>query len=147
VDGVLTLWDGSSTFWSIGGTTDVGTDIESHVLLGPFRPGSAGDFGMLAALNGVVQTDTGGSVTWRIVTGETADEACANAKTALELYLAGDTDDAAEYVSASGTLSNGRSRMFHPRVRAMHVVVWLQSTDQWAYETMMLDIQRFGRWR
>jgi hypothetical protein len=147
VGGRMIAWDGSSTYYEMDGDDDAGTDIESHVVIGPFRPGSPNEYGMLAAIHGAIDTDTGGAVTWRIVTGDSAEEACDRAKTAVDAYLAGNTTTAETYVSFSGTWNTGRSYIAHPRVRAMWFVIWLQSDDQWSFEAIAAEIQKFGNWR
>jgi hypothetical protein len=147
-DGEMVVWGGSSSYWSFEGSDDLGTAIQSHVLLGPFQMGSPGEFGMLAALHGIIETaDVSETVTWRIVTGKTAEDAVSNAKLAVDWYLDGDTETAESYVSASGTLKSGRSRMQHPRVRAMWNVIWLQSNYPWAFEGLVVESSTFGNWR
>ena len=147
VGGQMIAWDGTSTYYSMGGDDDDGEDIESHVLLGPFRPGSANEYGMLAAIHGAIETDTSGEVTWRIVTGDSAEQACDRAKIAMEAYLAGNTATAETYVASSGLWDTGRSYISHPRVRAMWFVIWLQSEDQWSFEAIAAEIAKFGNWR
>jgi len=122
-------------FWPINDTAAT----TSHLLIGPVRMGQPGEFGQLVNLHGALGEDSG-SVTWQIVTGDTAEEAVENAKADI---AAGATT----HVAASGTLAAGRSHMSYPRVRAMWMVVWLQSTAQWAYEGITLEISSFGRWR
>lgn len=141
----LMLWDGFSKFWTVEGDDDDGTDIESHVLLGPFRFGSARSFGLLSLIQGIV--DTEGTVTWSIIKAETAQDACDNAKAAVDAYVAGDVDTAAGYVAFSGDWSGGRSYVTHPRVRGMWLVVWLRSADQWAFESLALETVDGGGWR
>jgi len=99
----------------------------------------------LSAIHAAV--DTGGSVTWNIITGDTSQDVCADAKAAIEAYMDDDTTTAATYVSASGTWSDGRSYFSHPRVRGMWMAVWLHSTDKWAFEAMSLEAANAGGWR
>jgi hypothetical protein len=145
--GGLLLWNGTSTHWSVGGTTDAGTAIGSHLLIGPLRPGSAGEKGLLSAIHGTVDIASSGSVVWRVVEGDTAEDACENAKAAVEAYMAGNTATANAYSSFSGTWTTGRNYVSHPRVSGMFVVIWLQSTSQWAFESIVVDFDLMGRWR
>ena len=146
-NGQMVLYDGTSSYWTTGGDDDDGTDIESHVVLGPFRFGSGVEFGILSAIHAAIDTDTGGSVTWNIITGDSAQDVCADAKSAIEAYMDDDTTTASGYVSASGTWSDGRSFFSHPRVRGMWMAVWLYSTDKWAFEAMSLEAANAGGWR
>ncbi len=146
-NGELLLWNGTDTHWAVGGSTDTGTDIESHLLIGPLRPGSSGEKGLLSAIHGTVDIASTGSVVWRVIKGDTAEDVCENAKTALEAYMAGDNTTANSYVSYSGTWTDGRNYVSHPRVAGMFLVIWLQSTDQWAYESVVVDFDVMGRWR
>jgi hypothetical protein len=85
-------------------------------------------------------------VTWRIVTADTAEEAAADGKAAIEAAVAG--SDYSSYVKASGTWSAGRSHFAYPRTRALFVVLWLSaSSGDWAYEAVALTRQQSGRWR
>lgn len=143
--GSLILATSASETWEVGGDDDAGTAIESHLVLGPFRPGSAGEFGMVTSLHGVVATDSGGEVAWRLVAGETPEAACENAKAAVEAFRSGGSYS--EYVASSGTWSSGRAHLSYPRVRSMWFCLWLESSDVWAYEGVTLEIARFGRWR
>jgi hypothetical protein len=145
--GNMILYDGTSSYWTVEGDDDDGTAIQSHVVIGPLRGGSAAAFGMLQHLHGVIETGTSDSVTWRIVTGDTAESAAENAKAAVTAYLAGSTTTAEAYASANGALSNGRSRVFTPRVKSMWFTIWLQSTAKWAFESMVVETTPFGKWR
>lgn len=117
---------------------------DSHVLLGPFRLGGPDDYGLIETLHGM--TAAGSSdVTWRIVTGDTAEEAAANGKTAITAALA--EEAFSQYVVASGTWEAGRSLTERPRVRAMWACLWLASTGDWAYEGMTMKTIPFGGYR
>jgi hypothetical protein len=145
VDSRMVLQDNVGLYWTFDGDDDGGADIESHLLLGPFRPGSATQFGIVNELHGAV--DTTGSVSWAIFVGDTAEDVAETAKSAIESYLAGDLTAAMENVFASGAWSGGRSKRCHPRSRGMWQVLWLWSEDPWAYETVVAEVQPFGRWR
>jgi len=131
----------------LGATDDDGTDIPSHLLIGPLPLANAAtEIGRLVRLQGTIGTGSD-SVTWSLVTGDTAEEAASNAKAALALHLAGDTDGADAYVAATGTLSAGRSHIAHPHTRAPWAVIWLHSTGAWGYEAITIETQSAGRWR
>ncbi len=116
----------------------------SHVLIGPLRLGGPNEFGMIETLHGIVAAGSG-AVNWRLVTGDTAEEAAENGKAAIDAFEAG--GDFAGYVKASGSWVAGRSRVAYPRVRAMWACLWLQSAAPWAYEGATMEITSFGRWR
>lgn len=142
----LLLTGADDTVRIIGGDDDDGTDIESHVLIGPIRPGERGAYGRMASLRGSLSEDSG-AVTWRLVAGDTAEEACENGKLAIEAFQDGDMTTANTYVSASGSLTAGRNGIVYPRIRAAWFVVWLQSTAKWSYETMILETGQSGKVR
>lgn len=141
---VLACSDGYLRY--VGGDNDDGTAIQSHVLIGPLRLGQPGTYGRVQSLRATLAEESG-AVTWRLVDGDTAEQACENAKTAIALYQAGDTTGAGQYVAASGDLLAGRNTIVYPRIRAEWLVVWLQSTTKWAYETMILETEQSGRMR
>jgi hypothetical protein len=127
------------------GGGDDGTAITSHLLLGPVRLWSQDEFGRLNSMHGTLGADSA-DVTWRLVLGDTAEDAAEDAKTAVGLYDAGDADYA-DYVFSSGTWEAGRARIVYPRCRAMWAVLWLQSSGEWAYEGVSMQTERSGRWR
>jgi hypothetical protein len=129
---------------AVGGDDDDGEDIESHVVLGPLRAAAAGTFGRVTTLRGRL-AESSGAVTWRLVTGDTAEEACAKVKTAIEAFQEG--TDYSTYVAASGELAAGFNTIAYPRIRAEWFAVWLQSTAKWAYETMLLETEQSGKVR
>jgi len=118
---------------------------DSHVLLGPFWLGTANAYGRVANLHGTIATGSA-DVTWRIVTGDTAEEAAANGKTAITSDLAG-TRTYEDYVKASGTFVAGRNHTAYPRTRAMWCCLWLRSEGTWAYEHIALTAMLSGGWR
>ena len=126
-------------FWPFTGATS-----DSHVLLGPVKLGDIDQTGVLSAIHGMIATDSA-AVNWRIVTGDTAEEAAANGKAAI--YNAVRSADFSSYVKYSGTWTAGRSWAAHPRVRAMWACIWLQSSGTWAYERTTLQIATAGSWR
>lgn len=120
------------------------TETDSHVLLGPFRLGQADTFGQVVNLHGNIAAGSA-DVAWRIVTGDTAEEAAANGKAAITAALAGTSY--ASYVESSGTWSAGRAHMAYPRTRAVWCVLWLHSTGTWAFEEIILGAFVSGKWR
>ena len=116
----------------------------SHVLLGPFHLGRENNYGRIQNLHGNMASGSG-DVTWRIVTGSTAEEAAANGKLAITAELA--EEDYQRYVSSSGTWSAGRSHMAYPRTRAIWCCIWLSASSAWAYETVAMTTMQSGLWR
>jgi hypothetical protein len=118
---------------------------DSHLLLGPLRIGGPTQFGLIRAIVGIMAASSG-TVVWRIVTGNTAEEAAGNGKSAIEAALAG--TDYSQYVSAEGGWEEGRSNTSWPRVRAAWMVLWLSSSSDWSYESVVLEVTpQFGRIR
>ncbi len=101
---------------------------------------------MLRELEGSL-ANSSGDVTWYIVAGDSAEEAAENAKTAVETYLGGDASAGAAYASATGTFVAGRNRKKHPRIRSAWFVVWIKSSNKWAYEWLSLKGIVAGRFR
>jgi hypothetical protein len=125
-------------FWPFTGDTD------SHVLVGPFRLGQAESYGRVLNLQGVIAAGSA-DVNWRLVTGESAEEAAANGKAAITAALAANPYD--DYVDSEGTWSAGRARMAYPRIRAIWCCLWLASEGTWAYEGVSVTTLASGRWR
>ena len=126
-------------FWPFDG--DAST---SHVLIGPLRLAGPNRFGLIHTLHGVMAAGSA-TVTWRIVTGDTAEAAAVNGKAAVAAHLA--DESYAAYVEASGTWEPGRSLTSRPRVRAMWACIWLSASSAWAYESMVLESLDAGPWR
>jgi len=118
---------------------------DSHVLLGPFQLGQSNAYGRVHNLHGTIATSSA-DVTWRIVTGDTAEEAAANGKAAITSDLAG-TRTYEDYVKASGTFVAGRSHMAYPRTRSIWCCRWLRSEGTWAYEAVAMTAMLSGGWR
>jgi len=122
---------------------DVGSS-NSHVAIGPVRIGQANHFGRLIKMHGMIATGSG-TVTWRVVTGDTAEDAAANAKAAIEAYEA--ATSYATYVKATGDWIAGRAIMSYPRVRGVWMCLWLQASAAWGYEGCALESVQSGKWR
>jgi hypothetical protein len=141
---ILGCKDGYLRKFSDAATTDDGTAITSHVLIGPFRlsVGDAAD-AMLKEIYGTL-ADNAGSVTWRIVMGDSA-EAVADAGVAgITASLAGTSIVG---VAASGTWAENRNKVVHVRARGPWAVIWLSSAASWAYEAITVVINQLGRLR
>jgi len=117
---------------------------DSHVLIGPFRLGEHNSYGRMLNLHGNIASSSD-TVTWRVVTGDTAEDAAANGRAAIEAALAGTSY--ATYVKAEGTWSAGRAHMAYPRVRAIWCCLWLSATGDWAYEGATLTATPGRGWR
>lgn len=126
-------------FWAF--TLD---STDSHLLIGPFRLGRDDAFGRILTLQGNMSTGSD-DVIWRVVTGDSAEDAATNGKLAIEAELNGDPFD--NYYSASGTWSAGRSHRSYPRTRAVWCVLWLHSEGTWAFEEVILHAMLSGKWR
>ena len=142
--GELLLAGGDGYVRKLGGDNDDGTNIESHVAIGPLRLGDPNRFGRLLNLQGITAVGSG-TVNWRIVTGDTAEAASDNVKTAIETFQAG--GDYSGYVSNSGEWTAGRSTLSYPRTRAVWACIWLQSTAKWAFEGAHAESIVSGKWR
>ena len=128
----------------IGGNDDDGTAIESHVVIGAMRLGTVDKAGIANMLHGVLGTGSG-TVTWRLVVGESAEEASDNAKLAIEAFQA--SNDYSSYVKHTDTWTAGRSLAQYPRVRSLWCCIWLQSTEKWAFEGATMQSKQSGRYR
>lgn len=120
------------------------SETDSHLLVGPVKLGSVDRLGLIQTVHGMI-AESSADVNWRIVPGDTAEEAAANGKLAIEADLAGNSYDS--YVRGSGTWSAGRSSTERPRTTAMWACVWLTSTGDWAYEGITLKVIPAGEWR
>jgi hypothetical protein len=148
VNGSLVVKDTAYALWTLDGEDDNGTDISSHVLFGPFRASEAPHFkALLTMLNGSVEIEQDGSVTWRVIVGDYAEQAVRRAQDAVDNWVDGDETTSLTYVSNSGSWSDGRSWIAHPRVRGAWIVVWLSSTDVWAFDNMLMEMVPAGQWR
>ncbi len=126
-------------FWPIDTTTE-----QSHLLLGPLHIGRENSYGRILNLQGNMATGSD-DVTWRLVTGDTAEDAVASGKSAIEAAVAG--EDYSSYVAATGVWSEGRSHMAYPRTRAIWCCIWLSAVDTWAFEALAMTRVPSGKWR
>ncbi|MBU0846692.1 hypothetical protein KKH23_05830 [Patescibacteria group bacterium] len=117
---------------------------DSHLLIGPVRLGGPDRYGMIQQIHGIMAASSD-TVVWRLVPGNTAEEACDNGKAAITAALAGEDYD--EYTSSSGAWDAGRSPTGWPRATSMWACVWLSSDGDWAFESVHLTVSPFGSWR
>ncbi len=136
-DGILRKFDDDSE-------DDDGTEIRSHVLIGPVRlPTDDLSDSVLNEIHGML-ADTSGIVRWRVLTGKDAETVVQDAVGAIETEMDGDMPDVS---FAGGEWRDGRNRVARPRTRGAWVVVWLSSTSRWAFEAIALRINQLGRLR
>ncbi len=136
-DGYLRKFDNDAT-------DDDGENIESHILLGPFRVSSDDAMdGIIDELYGLF-ADNSGSITWRVVVGETAESVADTGVAGITTVLAGGTPTG---VAASGTWAENRNKTVRPRARGPWALIWLASSAVWAYESIVVGILQLGRKR
>jgi hypothetical protein len=136
--------DGYLRKFSAAQTTDDGTNISSHVLLGPFRIAAADDTdALLAEIHGIL-ADNSGATTWRVIVGESAEAVADIGKAGIEAVLAGNS---VVGVAASGTWADKRNKVERPRARGPWAMVWIASTAQWSYEAVAIVSRQLGRMR
>lgn len=128
-------------FWPFETTTE-----QSHLLLGPFHLSQENSYGRILNLQGNI-AEGSAEVTWRIVTGKTAEEAATNGKSLITAAVDGEDYLFPADAAASGTWSAGRSHMAYPRTRAMWCCIWLSAVDTWAYEAVAMTRAPSGKWR
>jgi len=117
---------------------------DSHILIGPFPIGQENTYGRVLRIHGNIATGSD-DVSWRLVAGDTAEEAAANGKSAIEAAVAGNSY--ASYVASEGTWSAGRSHRAYPRIRTICCCLWLHSEGDWAYEAASMTSTLSGNWR
>ena len=140
------LTDSPSWFYDIArnGFWPFNSSSSSHVLLGPLFLSRENAYGRIQNIQGNIASGSG-DVTWRLVTGTTAEAAADNGKAAITAFIA-DTDYQ-QYVSSSGVWGAGRSHMAYPRTRAIWCCVWLSAAADWAYESVAMTVMSSGLWR
>ena len=133
--------DGYLRNYSSAATDDDGSDIENHVILGPFL--MAGN-DVLDAMLTEIQGSISGDVTWRVFAGKSAEEVADEAVAAMEAIVAGNLPSE---VKASGSWSGGTNTNSRPRVRGPWCTILLSATGQWAYESVVVTTMRLGKVR
>lgn len=141
---VLGCRDGYLRKFSAAALTDDGEAIESHILLGPFRLTSDDiNDAILTEIHGMM-ADNSGSVTWRVVMADSAEAAVDTAVAGITSVL---NNAEPVGVRASGSWSDNRNKVSRPRARGPWAIVWLSSSNQWAYEAVAVAINQLGRLR
>jgi hypothetical protein len=141
--GDLILGGSDGYLRKVSGSDDDGTNIESHVLIGPIRIGGHGAEGMVRELVAALGVGSG-TVNWRLILSDTAEEAAADGKAAIEAFQAGNSY--ASYVAEDGSWVAGWNYPDAPRRSTLWAVIWLQSTATWSYENITLETAKHRRW-
>lgn len=144
--GQLILLGHDGTYRTIGGTTDGGQAIASHLLFGPFTLDEPQRYGHLKNIQAELGLGSG-TVAWNVVTATSAEQAISNATAAINYYQAGNTTSAMAYVSAKGTWTAGRNHIAYPRVRDVWAVLWLYASAPWSFEEILFETAQSGRWK
>lgn len=136
--------DGYLRKFSRSAAADDSTAIASHVLLGPFRLTSDDiSDAMMTEVHGIL-ADNAGTVTCRIVMGNSAEECADKAVAGITAALAGSTVTG---VAFTCTFSELRNKVFRPRARGVWGIVWLSASAAWAFEAVAVKIAQLGRIR
>jgi len=139
-DIILGCKDGYLRRFDKDATTDDGTAIESDLLLGPFHVSRAeGMDGMVTEMVAAFGTGSG-TVTWKLVTADSAEAVVDKAETALDGDGETGVDDTGEWVA-------GQNYRVYPRSRGPWAVLWLSSEAHWSYEAITMFNRQLGRLR
>ena len=130
-DGYLRRHDRSAT-------NDDGSSLESDILLGAIRLGGDGRGDGLIQQICSNMADSSGSITWAIVSAESAEEAIDDAIVDIE---AGTTTS----VWSTGTWTANFNEFEYPRVRGAWIVLWISANSVWAYETVDAVIESYSK--
>lgn len=138
-DVVLACRDGYLRKFSTNATSDDGQDLDSRVIIGPFKvaEGEMTD-ALLSEIHGVMAHQNDAEVGWGVISGVSAEEVADKAVESISAVVA---------FSASGTWTGGRNRVVRPRTRGPWAAICLNSTTQWAYEMIAVRIRKLGRLR
>lgn len=128
---VIASGDGIIRKLSTAATTDDGTAITSHLLLGPIH--NTTDDSMTGVLNELFNA-VDGTVTYNIFAGDYPEDVSATALTAIAAYKAGDSPVG---ILSTGTWTTTDRREVRPRVRGGYFCIWLSSTVKWAYGSIL----------
>ena len=143
-DVILGCKDGYLRKFSRLAANDDGTNIASHVIIGPFRLSEDDSTeGRLAELSAVM-AEMIPSVTWRAFTGRSAEVVGDQAVAAMETLLASGSP---AHVKATGTWNKGYNRIVRPRSRGVWCAILISSAGQWAYESVAAVTRSLGRLR
>lgn len=119
--------------------------IGSSVAMGPLMLGNGNTFGRLIQLHGIL-AQSSVNVTWRVLVADTAEQVSANAKTAIEALVAGNTP---ANIHSSGTWTGtGANHRSYPRARGKYMILLLSAASgNWAFEGASCVIEPSGAWR
>jgi hypothetical protein len=117
----------------------------SYVAMGPVMLGNGSTFGRLIQLHGIL-AQSSANVTWRVLIADTAEQVAANAKTAIEALVAGNTPT---NIHSSGTWTGtGANHRSYPRARGKYMILLLSAASgNWAFEGANAVIEPSGAWR
>lgn len=132
--------DGYIREFSNSATSDDGTAVVSHLLIGPLHQSGEYDRNALLKKLLINLADSSGTVTWRTVVADNAEEAVDNAETDIN---AGTTTN----VDQSGTVTAGYNYPEYPRSRGAFLVLWLTSSARWSWGNISMVQERLGRLR
>lgn len=135
--------DGYLRTFSDSASSDDGSSMNSHIVLGAFRMAPSTIDGLLAEIHGSL-ADNASGVTWRVFTGPTAEYVTDAAVAAVDALIVGDDP---VLVKASGTWGELFNRVARPRVRGAWCAIVLSSAGKWAFEGMNLVVNALGRQR
>lgn len=117
----------------------------SHVALGPIALGNGSTFGRLIQLHGILAQGSV-NVTWRVLVADTAEQAAANAKLAIEALVAGNSP--ANIHSSGVWTGTGANHRSYPRARGKYMVLLLSAASgNWAWEGANAVVEASGAWR
>jgi hypothetical protein len=132
-DGYLRTFDNTTT-------DDDSEDIESDILIGPFHVSQ--EYGM----DGMVKemradfADNTTSLTWKLYTADTAEEAVDDA--VADLGAGTETN-----LNKKGTWAANHNTQVYPRARGSWCVLWISGTSKWSYEKVTMILAKLGRIR
>jgi hypothetical protein len=108
---------------------DESTQIDSYVLLGPFKAGDAVHAGIMMSLRAKLASSSA-AVTWEVLAGNSAEEALA----------------AAASYSGTWSLANMQYKQY-PRVRGNELYVKVSGTSRWALDEIVAEMKPAGETR
>lgn len=117
----------------------------SYVAFGPMMLGNGNTYGRLLQIHAIL-AQSSATVTWRVLVADTAEQVSANAKTAIEALVAGNSPT---NIHSSGTWSGtGANHRSYPRARGKYMVLLVSAASgSWAWEGASAVIEPSGAWR
>jgi hypothetical protein len=99
----------------------------------------------LIQLHGILAQGSA-NVTWRVLVADTAEQAAANAKLAIEALVAGNSP--ANIHSSGVWTGTGANHRSYPRARGKYMVLLLSAASgNWAWEGANAVVEASGAWR